>query len=118
MDDSIPTSTRISDEPPQVPRRSAWKIFFGQLIRYAANCFVVLGIKLVLVWFLTIWLAPMIAYFFVHIATFFISYGIHTRRTFRVSFSRLQLKNFILVRSFCLRSLITPPSMSWSAHSD
>ena len=67
-----------------------------QMIRYALNCSVVFLVKLALVVVLTAWLVPSVAYFLVHIVTFFLSYALHCRRTFGVEFSRSGLKNYFV----------------------
>ncbi len=66
-----------------------------QLARYGVNCCVVLAVKLILIVLLTPWLVPAVAYLIVHIVTFFLSYAIHVRQTFRTRHSRSTLLGYL-----------------------
>ena len=65
-----------------------------QMLRYGLNCCAVLIVKLVLIVVLSLWLSPPIAYLLIHVVTFFLSYLIHARRTFGVSYSWRGVRNY------------------------
>jgi hypothetical protein len=78
---------------PAAPR---WWSTFRQMVRYGVNCGLVLGVKLVLIVALSPWLAPAISYLLIHVVTFFLSYAIHTRHTFRTAFSGAGMVNYLM----------------------
>lgn len=67
-----------------------------QFIRYGINCGFVLATKLALTWLLLNFLLPTVAYAIVHVATFFVSYAIHTKVTFKVDFGWRQLRQYFV----------------------
>ena len=64
------------------------------LVRYALGSVSVLGLKLIITWLLLNAATLLLAYLFVHIAVFFISYAIHARWSFRVPFSLFGVRDY------------------------
>lgn len=85
-----PQSLSLSEQG----RQRNWRALVDQLFRYAFNCGIVLVFKLALAWLLLLVLLPAIAYFLVHIGTFFVSYAIHARVTFGVAYSRAHVRQY------------------------
>lgn len=65
-----------------------------ELLRYAANCGLVLAAKLLLTCLLVRWLNASLAYFVVHVIIFFVSYSLHSAVTFKVGFSWSNLRKY------------------------
>lgn len=60
-------------------------------LRFCANCVLALCFKLGITWILIRYMNGMLAYFFAHIGTFFVSYLMHARYSFRARYGLASL---------------------------
>ena len=64
-------------------------------IRFCASCSVALAFKLGTTWLLLHYMNAMLAYFFAHIATFFVSYLVHGRYSFKTGYGVASLLAYL-----------------------